>query len=184
MSKSRFLQCSLLVLGAFMVGACKIVMMGDVSATQTAQTEAIATTVAETLVVPAPHARIIEPPDGATLPSPTSVIVEYHDIPQDRYLWVVLRIPSVKPAWLVYPLLQEGIPEQAVGDGALVTSAWIGGEQDSGKPFNIVVLLLDEEANRSFIEYAEKCIAEGDCGGILLPDTGVHILDFNTVIRE
>jgi len=184
MSKSRFLQCSLLVLGAFMVGACKIVMMGDVSATQTAQTEAIATTVAETLVVPAPHAHIVEPPDGATLPSPTSVIVEYHDIPQDRYLWVVLRIPSVKPAWLVYPLLEEGIPEQAVGDGALATSVWLGGEQDSGKPFNVVVLLLDEEANRSFVEYANKCIAAGDCGGILLPDTGVRILDFNTVIRE
>ncbi len=167
-----------------MVGACRIVTMGDVSATQVAQTETIGTAVAATLAVPVTHARIVEPPDGATLAPPISVIVEYHNIPQDRYLWTVIRIPSVKPAWLVYPLLEEGIPEQAVGDGALVTSAWIGGEQDSGKPFNVVVLLLDEEANGSFIEYAEKCIAGGDCGGILLPDTGVRILDFNTVIRE
>jgi hypothetical protein len=167
-----------------MVGACKIVMVGDVSATQAVKTETMGTAVAATLNAPAPNAHIVEPPDGATLPSPTSVIVEYHGIPQDHYLWVVLRIPSVKPAWLVYPLLQEGIPEQATGDGALATSAWIGGEQDSGKTFNIVVLLLDEEANGSFVEYANECTAGGNCGGILLPDTGVHILDFNTVIRE
>jgi hypothetical protein len=183
-SKSRFLQSSLLILGAFIVGACRIVTVGDVSATRAAQTETIETAIAATRAAPVPHARIVEPPDGATLPSPTSVIIEYHDIPQDQYLWVVLRIPSVKPVWLVYPLLEEGVPEQAVGDGALATSAWIGGEQDSGKPFNIVVLLLDEEANGSFVEYANACIARGDCGGIPLPDTGVRILDFSTVTRE
>jgi hypothetical protein len=158
--------------------------MGDISATKVAQTESIETAIAATRAAPVPFARIVEPPDGATLPSPTSVIVEYHDIPQDQYLWVVLRIPSVKPAWLVYPLLEEGIPEQALGNGALATSVWIGGDQDSGKPFNFVVLLLDEEANGSFVEYANACIAGGDCGGILLPDAGVRILDFNTVIRE
>jgi hypothetical protein len=167
-----------------MVGACKIVTMGDVSATQVAQTETVETAAAATLAVPVPHARIVEPHDGATLASPINVIVEYHNIPQDRYLWTAIRIPSVKPEWLVYPLLEENLPEQAVGDGALAISAWIGGEQDSGKPFNVVVLLLDKEANGSFVEYAEKCIAGGDCGGILLPDTGVRILDFNTVIRE
>jgi hypothetical protein len=183
-SKSRFLQGSLLILGALMVGACRIVTMGDASATQVAQTEVVGTAVAATLTAPVPHARIVEPSDGVISPPQSSVIVEYHDIPQDLYLWVVLRVPSVKPVWLVYPLLAEGVPEQAVGDGILATKAWIGGEQDSGKPFNIVVLLLDEEANGSFVEYAEKCIAEGDCGGILLPDTNVRILDFNTVIRE
>lgn len=184
MGKSRFLQCSLLILGAFMVGACRIVTIGDVSATHAAEKAIFGTTVAATLAAPVPHARIVGPPDGATLPSPTSVIIEYHDIPQDRYLWVVLRIPSVRPVWLVYPLLEEGVPEQVVGDGAIVTSVWLGGDQDSGKPFNIVVLLLDEAANDSFVEYANECIAGGDCGGIPLPDTGVRILDFNTVIRE
>ena len=184
MSPRRFLQYSLLVPGILVISACRIVTTSNVSATQTAQTNIIETTVAATLAAPTPRARIVEPLDGSTSSPEATVVIEYHDIPQDRYLWVVVRVPSVKPVWTVYPQLQEGIPEQATGSGALVTTVWLGGEQDAGQPFNVAALLLDENAHRSFVEYADKCIAEGDCGGIQLPETGVQILDFNTVIRE
>ena len=164
--------------------ACKIVTGSDVSATQVAQTEAVGTMVAATLAAPMPRARIVEPSDGAILPPQAGVIIEYRDIPQNRYLWVVVRVPIVKPVWVVYPQLRQGAPEQATGDGAFAITVGLGGEQDAGQPFNIVVLLLGEDADRAFTEYVDGCTAEGDCGGIQLPDTGVQILDFNTVIRE
>ena len=135
-----------------------------------------------------PHARIVEPEycDGQTVPTDVSVVAECHNIPQDRYVWVVVRVPKVKPTWLVYPQLQRGgKPTQVIGDGTFETTVKLGGDEDSGNPFNIVILLLNGEANRSFIEHAENCIAEETlCVGIPLPETGVEILDFVTVIRE
>ena len=134
-----------------------------------------------------PLARIIEPEyhDGHTVPTHISVVAEYKDIPQNRYLWVVVRIPKVKPTWLVYPQLHSGkIPIQVVGDGQFEITVDLGGNADSGELFNIIILLLNKEANRSFTTYAKDCIAKDICGGIPLPDTGVEILDFTTVIRE
>ena len=138
--------------------------------------------------MPCPHARIVEPEycDGQTVPTDVEVVAECRNIPQDRYVWVVVRVPKVKPTWLVYPQLHRGDkPTQVIGDGTFETTVKLGGDEDSGNPFNIVILLLNREANRSFTEYAEKCIAEERlCLGIPLPETGVEILDFVTVIRE
>jgi hypothetical protein len=146
------------------------------------------TSIATSTSMPCPYARIVEPEycDGQTVPTDVSVVAECRNIPQDRYIWVVVRVPKVKPTWLVYPQLHRGDkPTQVIGDGTYETTVKLGGDEDSGNLFNIVILLLNGEANRSFTDYAENCIAEETlCVGIPLPETGVEILDFVTVIRE
>jgi hypothetical protein len=87
-------------------------------------------------------------------------MAEYKNIPEGSFLWVAVRIPKVRPAWYVYPQLLDGIPEPVNGSGTLVTNVQFGLEdpQDSGEPFNIVILLLDEAAQAVFSTYAQSCI--------------------------
>jgi hypothetical protein len=173
------------LIGILLLNGCHLPIR-NVSAMRRAQTEAIATAVAATRAVPGPLARILQPQFSAQprTPSQVNVIVEYNNIPQDRYMWVVVRVPVVKPNWLVYPQMLDGVPPRVTGNGIFETRVGLGVQEDAGQPFNIVVLLLDEEAHSSFIAFADKCLVSGNCGGILLPDTGVQILDFTTVIRE
>lgn len=141
---------------------------------------------------PAPQARISEPIDNQRIPPNVKVIVEYKDIPHDRYLWVAVRIPDVRPPgppltrW-IYPQLQDGkVPPHLEGAGTFVIdAAFGGGSKDSGVPFNVLVLLVDANAQESFTEYAGHCGPfPATCLGMKLPDTGVEILDFSTVIRQ
>lgn len=143
-----------------------------------------------TAPTPAPNARIIKPLHvfGQTVPTDVETMIEYNNIPQDRYLWIVVRAPSVRP---IYPQLQDGIPPLLKDSGTYETTVQIGSPGDSGEPFNVVALLLDEQGHNSFIDYANKCIRDvNECVGIdlrdeiALRDTGVVILDFTTVIRE
>jgi len=133
-----------------------------------------------------PSARIIEPQytDGKGLPPKVTAIVEYKNLPVNHYLWIVMRVPKVKPDWIVYPQMQMGIPGSVIEPYRLEIPVGLGNDTDSGQPFNIIVLLLNEEANQLFIEYATACEIEKKCGGLLLPPRGVNILDFNTVLRE
>lgn len=135
---------------------------------------------------PAPNARIMEPQheSGGRVPTDVRTEVYYNNIPQGRYFWVVVRVPKLRPVWLVYPQLRNGIPTGITGDGTYITTVSIGSDADFDEPFNVVVLLLDEEANSSFTTYSKNCIDTGICPGTLLPATGVDILDFTTVIRE
>ncbi len=151
------------------------------------------------LLLPSPQAHIVLPNESRDqrAPADVRVVVGYKDIPtyipiisERRYVWVVVRIPGIPitsntSTRLVYPQLPGNkLPPQVTGSGSIVTLVHLGGNQDSGTPFNILVLLLNEEANRSFIDYSNNCIQTNACGGIPLPDTGVEILDFVTVIRE
>lgn len=139
----------------------------------------------------APSARITSPEytDGP-VPVKTNVVTEYKHIPEGSFLWVAVRIPKVRPVWYVYPQLLDGIPEPVNGSGTLATNVQLGieGAQDSGEPFNIVILLLDEAAQGIFSSYAQGCIENptdpARCSGLSLPDAGVQILDFATVVRE
>lgn len=143
--------------------------------------------IAYILLQPTPRARIVKPEDydrHTTVPVETKVVVEYNDIPSDRYIWVVVRIPTVRPMRLAYPQLLNGIPTPVTGSGSFETSVSLGGGADSGIPFNIVVLLLDGEANQAFKTYSKNCLDTGTCGGIALPYPGAEVLDFVTVIRE
>jgi hypothetical protein len=136
---------------------------------------------------PAPRAHISAPTDGQGVPPNAEVVVEYSNIPQDHYLWVVVRIPSIHPkTWWIYPQLYENkVPSHWVGSGMLTTNAALGGPRDTGAPFNVVVLLVGQEANRSFVEYANHCgPVPTTCTGMPLPETEIEILDFTTVIRK
>jgi hypothetical protein len=124
--------------------------------------------------------------DGPT-PVQTSVTVVYDSIPEGEYLWVVVRIPKVKPNWKVYPQLLNGIPKPVTGKGEREVLVQLGSvDKDVGEPFNIVVLLLDEKANQTFVDYSEKCIDPNirACDGIDLPASGAEILDFSTLTRK
>jgi hypothetical protein len=180
----RFLQCSIFAVAVLVTGGCELVTTSHISATETAQSEAIATAVRGTLTAPEPYARIVDPAAGAILPAEATAIVEYSNMPGDRYLWVVLRVPGVGPTWHVYPQVGDAIGDPIVGHGVMAVPIFLGGKLDSGRPFDIVVLLLEEETHGLFAEYAALCTSEGECGGIQLPDTGARILDFATVIRE
>ncbi len=136
---------------------------------------------------PAPQARISEPTDGQRVPSNAKVVVEFKNIPPDRYLWVAVRIPKVQPTWWIYPQLHDRqVPPHWVGTGMLTTvAAFGGGSEDSGAPFNLTILLVDEKAHRSFTAYADNCgRVATSCIGIAPPDAEMQILDFSTVIRE
>lgn len=137
------------------------------------------------LTKPHPSASISEPTNGQLVPIYAKVTFEYNHIPHDRHLWLVVRIPGIGSApWLIYPQLQ-GMETIGTGNGVFKTTAAFGGDNDSGRPFNIVVLLVDENANLRFDDYANKCKLDSNlCNGMLLPDKGVEILDFDTVIRE
>ncbi len=139
-----------------------------------------------------PSAQIVKPQfsDG-TIPVQTDVSVAYQNIPVGKYLWVVVRVPKVEPNWLVYPQLLGGIPKPVNNkNGTLTTRVQLGkeGKPDAGLPFNIIVLLLDDTAQQTFLQYSEQCNSNPDnplsCSGLALPETGVQILDFNTVIRK
>ena len=136
------------------------------------------------LTKPHPSARISEPTNGQLVPIYGKATFEYNNIPPDRHLWLVVRIPGVGSVpWLIYPQLQ-GMEAIAVGNGVFRTTAAFGGDKDSGRPFNVVVLLVDENANLRFVDYANKCKLDSNlCNGMILPDKGVEILDFDTVIR-
>ncbi len=157
-------------------------------------TLAVQPTLAPTLMVSPifpPTAHIVEPTfsDGAQ-PVDITIIVEYDHIPSNKYLWVVVRIPKVEPAprW-VYPQVLKGLPNPNVKvnekDTFSIPAKLGDSQKDVGEPFNIVVLLLDEEANRSFVEYSNQCISNNNlCLGRSIPETGAEILDFVTVIRK
>jgi hypothetical protein len=141
--------------------------------------------------VEAPAARITSPvyPDGP-IPLQTKVRVQYDNIPVGKFLWVVVRVPKVQPLWHLYPQLLDGMPAAVEGSGMLERMVQLGkeGPEDSGEPFDIVVLLLDEAAQEVFYTYAQSCIDNPmdptRCSGLSLPDSGVQILDFATVVRE
>lgn len=173
---------TLLSFGISVFGACSNPVR-HVTATRTAEAGKVATTIA---AIPAPYARLLSPQYVAEQRVPTWVnaVVEYRNIPPTHYLWIVVRIPKVVPNWLVYPQIVNGVPRQVTGTGTFSTTVGFGTDADSGQLFNLVVLLLDAEANRSFVEYAALCQSKHMCGGIPLPDSGVTILDFNTLVRK
>ncbi|MFN8493182.1 MAG: hypothetical protein U0350_36600 [Caldilineaceae bacterium] len=188
---------TLLFFGISVLGACSTPVR-HVTATRTVEAGKVATAIAATRTAeasnvataiaarPAPYARLIAPQFAAKqrVPMQATAVVEYRDIPPARYLWIVVRIPKVIPNWLVYPQVADGMPREVIGSGTFSTTVGLGTDADSGQLFNLVVLLLNAEANRSFVEYAALCQAKQSCGGIALPDSGVTILDFNTLIRE
>lgn len=139
------------------------------------------------LLRPTPSARILAPEDfdGAThVAAHTTILVEYNDVPGDHFIWVVVRDPKVRPMRLVYPQLSNGVPTPVQGTGRFEVTINLGGPNDALSPFNIEVLLLDAQANQTFLDYSAGCAGDGLCGGLKLQYPGAAILDFVTVVRE
>lgn len=138
------------------------------------------------LLRPHPYARISEPKDGQPVPIGTTASFEYKNIPQDRHLWLAVRIPGVgaEGTWLVYPET-ESKDASKLQNGRFEANVKFGGETDVNRPFNVVILLADEGTNIQLVAYEERCAKDSNlCNGIPLPEEGIEILDFNTVIRK
>ena len=134
---------------------------------------------------PTPCARISAPEDGDLIGHEAQAIVEYESIPRDRHLWLAVRVPGEGRAWYIYPQLPDEETEIR-GEGTLVMTVSVHDDED-GDPydaFNVVVLLVTEEANSFFEEYANNCGSDAErCVGMMVPSEGVEILDFTTVFR-
>jgi hypothetical protein len=139
------------------------------------------------LLLPTPRAQIVSPEDyngKIAIPSDTKAVIDYKDIPGNRFVWVVVRVPSVRPMRLVYPQLINGIPTPVTGSGRFEISITLGTGTDVNLPYNIEVLLLDEVANQVFKNYSQTCLDTGTCNGLSFPSNGAEVLDFVTVIRK
>ena len=139
------------------------------------------------LLRPHASARISEPKDGQSVPINTTISSEYKNIPQDRHLWIAIRIPGVGAAgtWLVYPETEsKDAPKLKYGKFE-AKEVQFGGDTDMNRPFNVVILLADEGTNIRLVDYKERCAKDSNlCNGMPLPEEGIEILDFNTVIRK
>lgn len=132
---------------------------------------------------PKPQATINSPEDfdGKTkVPDTISVNSNFINIPKNRFPWVVVRVPIVRPMRKVYPQPSSKIPSAVPGNGNYTVPVTLGGLADSGKPFNIEILLLNKKTNDAFNDYARN----GNGSGINLPEKGAELLDYITVIRQ
>ncbi len=143
-------------------------------------------TTTDTPTPPPSQAKISSPIDGERVSTNPEVVAEYKNIPNDHYLWVAVHIPKVRPTGLIYPQLKDmQLPPHLVGTGIYHTYAALGGKEDAGDPFNIIVLLADQAANDQITAYAKACsFMPNACTGMPLPETGIQILDFITVNRK
>jgi len=128
-----------------------------------------------------PNAHIIEPKDGTVVDLHTPLLMDYSNIPSTGYVWVVERVPKYNQ---VYLWNNDELQISHKTNGVLSWNIQIGADTSVGDVFNIIILLVDEKVNFSFQENVKQCKSTGQCNGIILPDEGVQILAFSTVIRK
>ena len=127
------------------------------------------------------EAQIAEPKNGEMVDMQTPFLMKYSNISENDYLWVVVGVPKYDK---VYLWANNELQKNHNKDGVMSSSVQIGATTSVGDVFNIIVLLVDEKVNFSFQEYDKQCKSTGQCNGIILPDSGIKILDFRTVTRK
>ncbi len=138
------------------------------------------------VTTPVPQARVVGGiSDGQSVDMNSNVVIKYENIPKKRYLWVAVHIPSLGQPRLVFPQAPNGVmPVQVSESGTLPVNVILGNKNDVGAPLNVMLLLLNDEANDIFKNNVQTCLQSNNCSGLVLPDAGVDILDFITVIRK
>jgi len=128
-----------------------------------------------------PTAQIIEPKNGEAIEMYTPFLMDYNNLPTNSYVWVVIQVPKYGTAYLWD---NDELKSRHNEAGAVNSPLLVGNSTSVGDVFNIIVLLVDEKVNFSFQEYQNQCRNIGQCNGILLPETGIQLLDFSTVTRK
>lgn len=99
-------------------------------------------------------------------------------------------IPPESSAWLVifskdvgryYP---QANPLLIGADGKWSMKVFIGLDQDSGKYFDLLLVLADDSANREFLDYEKQAYAEKNWAGMEFLPAGADLYDQVTVQRR
>jgi hypothetical protein len=129
----------------------------------------------------------ISPPIDVKIKSPTygeivsvSTIISgtsSGELPKGQYMWVAINPEKAPGLW--WPQGGRITPLNGQWD----VQAWMGGDQDKGTKFKIIVISLDEEGDKYYLDYLAKGQKTGSYPGNPLP-ANVNILANISVTRQ
>lgn len=121
--------------------------------------------------------KIKSPAEGEKVP--TNILISgtfSEEIQNDQYMWVVVH-PYDSMGW--WPQLGQIKPFRGVWN----TQAVIGQGKDTGKEFDIAVILVNKESNQKYLNYMEEGKTTGNYPEIQLPQDAITY-DRITVTRK
>lgn len=124
-------------------------------------------------------ARIIRPVEGERVDMREMVRGSYSGIDGDGRLRLVVSVPSVESRY--YPQAEAA---RCMEGGRWTCPAFLGGSEDAGLEFDIIVVVADEEAERVFKEYLEESERRNAWTGMAELPSGAMILDSVSVTRN
>lgn len=123
-----------------------------------------------------PHAKIVEPADGTTVPGAVTGRGTVSDLPPDLRLWTVVHIDG--GFWPQRPAV-------VVGDRWTAAAFFAdGAPEHRGKRFDLLVVAVDSDTHNAWAAYLEHGRATGDFPPLLAMPSGVTPLDQVTVVLQ
>ena len=122
--------------------------------------------------------RITYPSDGATVEIREIVRGTSQNIPKEQAIWVVIYPHEVNR---YYP---QDYPADIQANGYWSSLAFFGSEKDTGKKFDVVVVLANKDAQDTFNAYLKKGKEEKSWPGLERLPEGAVIYDRITVTRK
>ena len=145
----------------------------------------------ETVQPPPPDITISQPTNGAIVPRQPDISGTVENMPSDKHLWLVTRGPMDVQGPHYYP---QGVTFPDYRSGIIVEdtrwtlnkkeeSYYVGSEQDRKRPFEILIVLADEKANESFLEYLRFESRFNEYPGLSYLPTGAFLYSKVSVTR-
>jgi hypothetical protein len=103
------------------------------------------------------------------------------DITNFQNMWIVVQLPSFAR---YYPQDKKGFGLYTSKDGKWSTQAAFGGENDSGRKYQLLVTLVDDKGNKEITSYLDNAKKNLNWSGMDKLPAGTSILDNVTVIRK
>jgi hypothetical protein len=128
--------------------------------------------------IPPIDVKIKSPTYGEIVPVSTIISgTSSGQLPNGQYMWVAINPEKTPGLW--WPQGGRITPLNGQWD----VQAWMGGDQDKGTKFNIIVISLDEEGDKYYLDYLAKGQKTGSYPGNPLP-ANVNILANISVTRQ
>jgi hypothetical protein len=124
---------------------------------------------------------ITKPVDGDNVDTTQSIEGTSKDITDFQQIWIAVYIPSINRYYLQD---KRSLGFNNLANGEWGTRAIIGGPNDSGREFQLLAILADENANNIIIEYLDKCNKDEEWPGMENLPAGVAAYDKVTVNRK
>ena len=121
--------------------------------------------------------KITYPSDGSEVEGEVTVRGTSQNIPEGQVIWIVIYVHEVRR---YFP---QDLPADVQANGDWESPVIIGIEEDIGKRFDIIVVLVDQEAQDEFNEYLEKWKGKYPSPGLERLPEGVVIYERITVTR-